>query len=81
MDFVAGAIVSQRFAYLIELGPNFLLPILIEDWCSESCNGQWHIEGDFKKNIVVSFDDETDRTLFYLSQYNSVISIARVNLY
>jgi hypothetical protein len=59
--------------HCIEVGyANFMTPLSVETWCMEVCDGAWHLDAD-ERTIHLSFAEDTDITLFFLSRYHRLI--------
>ncbi len=75
MEFEAGAKCPQLHISIVRVAEHFLLPLVVEDWCSDNCSGAWNINGDLSSEIKVSFNQDSDHTLFLLSSYRQFITV------
>jgi hypothetical protein len=71
MRYEAGEDVPQRHPVVVG-NANFMTPLAIETWCLEVCDGTWRLEAD-DQWITLSFEQNADITLFYMSRYTALI--------
>lgn len=69
MGYEAGELSPQHYPVVVGQA-NFMTPLAIETWCIENCDGPWHLDTPDDETVNLSFAQDDDITLFYLSRYS-----------